>query len=251
MFSDYALIPLDLTHPPVDIDRLKSFVQQNCDQCAFANNAIRYVMFYSRKPVYNGQLILRACDPRFRSGLPDRYEWDPVFEFEFPDLVDWFESLPFIRLNGVELVTQTRDIKEHLDIFGNNNAETYYRKYRSIEPIYYRIVMTYPDDILARSRSFYVTREFGGEKQYAQLPAGTSTFALNSSICYHGATYIPGHYKTTMVVYGDLDRRRHLDLLNRSLERYRKNAVRFEGAGPVQGPGSEFPYRGTDNDAGH
>lgn len=247
MFSDYALIPLDLKHPPVDIDRLKAFVQHNCEQCAFTNNTIRYVLFYTRKPVYKGELILRACDPRFRAGMPDRYEWDPVFQTEFPQLVDWFESLPFIRINGVELVTQTHDIQDHLDIFGCNNSETYYRAYRSIEPIYYRIIMAHPDDTQARSRSFYVTREFGGEKYYAKLPAGTSTFAMSSSICYHGATHAPGHYKTTMVMYGDLDRARHRALLRRSLERYAEYAVRFEGAGPVGGPGAEYPYKGADD----
>ena len=251
MFADYALIPLDLTHPPVDIDRLRSFVQLNCEQCAFTNNTIRYVLFHSRKPVYKGQLVLRACDPHIRAALPDRYEWDPVFKSEFPELVDWFESLPFIRINGVELVTQTHDIDDHLDVFGNNNSETYHRRYHSIEPIYYRVIMAYPDDVLARSRSFYVTREFGGEKHYAKLPDGTSTIAMSSSICYHGATHAPGHYKTTMVMYGDLDRARHLTLLKRSLDRYADYAVRFEGAGPVGGPGLEFPYRGTDDDSRH
>ncbi len=251
MFSDYALIPLDLAQPPVDVDRLRAFVQRHCEQCAFTNDTIRYVLFHTRKPVYRGEAVLRACDPRFGAGVPDRYEWDPVFLSAVPALVDWFEDLPFIRLNGVELVTQTQDIQDHLDVFGDNNAETYHRRYRHIEPIYYRVIVTYPDDVQARNRSFYVTRDYRGEKHYARLPDGTSTVAMSSSICYHGATHLPGHYKTTMVMYGELDRARHLALLRRSLARYADYAVRFDGAGPVTGPGREFPYRGSDEDAAH
>lgn len=250
MFADYALLPLDLTHPPVDVGQLKSFVQHHCDQCAFTNNTIRYVLFHARKPVYRGELALGPGDPRFSGELPQRYEWDPRFSHAFPQLVAWFEALPFIRINGVELVTQTLDIPEHLDVFGNNNADTYHRRYRHIEPIYYRVIMTNPDDMLARSRSFYVTREFGGTRHYAHLPDGTSTFAMSSSVCYHGATHVAGHYKTTMVMYGDLDPMAHLALLRRSLERYGEYAVKFDRAGPVDGPGREFPYRGSD-DYGH
>jgi hypothetical protein len=246
VYEDYAIIPLDVGRAPVDAEALKAFVQRNCERCAFTANAIRYVLFFARKPVIDGELLLHACDPRFED-LTDAagYAWDPVFQREFPELCTWVEELPLRVLFGVDLVTQTADIRDHLDVFGHNNSESYFREFRHIEPIYYRAIISDPGDNVARSRCFYVTREHGGERRYVNLPDGTDAFAMSSSICYHGAEFHAGHFKTTVVIYGEHDVERHLALLDRSLERYGDHAIRFEAAGPVGGPGAVLPYAGA------
>jgi hypothetical protein len=172
-----------------------------------------------------------------------------VFRAAFPEFVAWIESLPLERIHGIDLVTQTDDIPAHLDIFGDNNALTYYRRFARVEPMYYRIIMSEPEDMISRNCSFYVSREVNGPRHYVHLPADTSAFAMSSSICYHGATFNRGRFKTTVVVYGDVDQRRHLALLAGSLARYREHAIRFEEAGPVSGPGAAPRYAGPDLEA--
>ena len=143
------------------------------------------------------------------------------------------------------MVTQCADIPEHMDIFGDNNSITYFEAFRAVEPMYYRVIFTEPEEIETRRNSFYVTQEFGGEKEFVHLPEDTACFALSSSGCYHGAKFRKGHFKSTAAIYGYLDERRHGELLGRSLEKYRDHAIRLRRPGPVGGPAAKRPYAGV------
>jgi hypothetical protein len=246
MYEDYVLIPLDLPPLPVSIEAMRRFAQTRCEECAFNGNLLRFVLFHARKPVIDGELLLHAADPRMRQ-VPQgtRFEWDPVFAQSFPDLVAWVDALPFAELHDFSLVTQNASVAEHLDVFGENNSNTWYETYRTVEPMYYRIIFCAENDVVTRSRCFYVTTEFGGERHWVELPAGVNAIAMGGSTCYHGAHHNPGHYKTTGVLYGELDRPRHWDLLGRSLRRYGDLAVRTPRPGPVEGPGAVMPYGGA------
>jgi hypothetical protein len=242
--ADYACIPLDVPAPEVDVEALRRFVQSFSDGCAFTRNEIRYVTYYARKPARAGRL-LRPADPGFADLQPGTsFAWDPAFATRFPALVRWLERLPFRELHGIDLVTQTADVPDHMDIFGNNNSVSYYRRYRAVEPRLYRALLFEPDDARVRRRSFYVTKRFGGRRHFVVLPRETHIFAMSSSICYHGSVRNRGHYKTTAAIFGALDPVRHLELLRRSLARFPRHAIRL-APGPVSGPGAFRPYRGT------
>jgi hypothetical protein len=143
------------------------------------------------------------------------------------------------------LVTQTDDIREHLDVFGHNNSVTYYEAYRHVEPMYYRIIFCDPGDTVCRNECFYVTFEYGGDRHFVRLPPDSCAIAMSSSTCYHGAVHHPGHRKTTVAIHGLLERTRHLELLARSLVKYRDYAIRVPAPGPVTGPGAVLPYAGA------
>ena len=247
MFEDYAMIPLDVPVPPVDTARLRTFVQTWCERCKFSDNVIRLLLYHARKPMVNGAPM--PWEPAaYSDSLPPgtKFGWDPSFAASFPELTEWFESLPFAELGGLTFATQTDHVHEHMDIFGQNNSITYYEAYRHLEPRFYRTIFCYEDDRKCRENSFYVTTEYGGEKRFVRLPPETSVIAMSSSTCYHGAVHNKGHFKTTAVLYGDLDQAAHYDLLQRSLDRYGDLAVRLERPGPVMGPAAEFPYRGVE-----
>jgi len=246
MFEDYVVIPLDLPPLPISIAAMREFTQTHCEECAFNDNLLRYVLYHARKPVLDGELVVHAADPRLAC-LPQgtHFDWDPVFRQRFPALIDWLEALPFTRLHDFSLVTQNAAVAEHLDVFGQNNSITWYETFRIVEPMYYRIIFCAADDETTRNRCFYVTTEFGGERHWVRLPDGVSAIAMGGSTCYHGAWHNPGHYKTTGVLYGDLDPQRHWALLEHSLARYRSSAIRKSRPGPVAGPGATMPYRGA------
>ncbi len=246
MHEDYIVIPLDLPPLPVSVEAMRAFTQSRCEECAFNGDLVRYVLYHARKPVLDGELVLYPSDPRLADipqGTP--FDWDPEFRRRFPELVDWVDALPFRRIHDFSLVTQNSSVAEHLDVFGENNSITWYETFRTVEPMYYRIIFCHPDDVITRNRCFYVTTEFGGERHWVRLPEGVNAIAMGGSTCYHGAHHNPGHYKTTGVLYGDLDPRRHWDLLAQSLARYGDHAVRTPRPGPVDGPGAAMPYGGA------
>jgi hypothetical protein len=190
-------------------------------------------------------MLLHTADPRFYQTDDDtRFEWDPVFQRTFGPLTEWFESFPFIRIDGVTLVTQTADVGEHMDIFGMHNSVSYYEMFRAVEPRYYRTIFAGDDE--GRNEAFYITQSFGGEREYVRLPPETSVMAMSSSTCYHGSRFNRGHYKSTAAMYGLLDVERHLQLLERSVARYPDHAIRLRRPGPVGGPAAEMPYRGVE-----
>lgn len=246
MYANYAVIPVDVVPPPVNVDHLRRFVQNNCESCAFSDNVIRYVLFSARKPLVGNHMIEHSIRHRqIEMKDVDTYHWDPCFAEAFSDLTCWFEALPFKRLNEIDLVTQTDDIPDHMDIYGMENSVSYFAKFSVIEPRNYRIVICDPADEDARCNSFYVTSTHGGNRDYVKFPPDTHTIATSSSICYHGATHHKGHYKTTAVVHGVLDTERHMALLAKSLKKYGDFAIRYEEARPVDGPGAIFPYPGV------
>ncbi len=248
MFEDWAAIVLDVPPAPVDIEDLRDFVQHHADHCAFVDDRIRHVTFHARKPVVDGALVLHApslADAVARASQEETppFGWDPVFAGRFSPLTTWFESLPFARLDGITFVTQTADIPDHLDVFGDHSAVTYYEAHRAVEPAFYRAVFTRDHDEEVRSGSFYVTETFGGPRRFVAFPAGRNLAAVSTSTVYHGAVHHPGRFKTTAAVYGALDDDRHLELLGRSLARLPRAAIRLTRPGPVDGPGARRPYR--------
>ena len=244
MFEDWAAIALDVPPAPADSDDLRDFMQHHADRCAFNGNVIRHVSFEARKPIVGGTPVLHG--PSLDQVPEDSsvcFSWDPAFAERFRPLTRWFESLPFRQLSGLTFVTQTADIPDHMDIFGDHNATTYYEANRTVEPAYYRAVFTHPGDRLSKNGSFYVTETYDGPRQFVQFPPERSIAAISTSTVYHGAVHHPGRFKTTAAVYGALDEDVHRALLARSLERFPDHAIRLSRPGPVSGPGARRPYR--------
>ena len=239
MYEDWALVPLDLPAPRHDPFALRRFLQAHCDGCYFSDEVIRFTLFHARKPVIEGRLLCHICDPRFAFNAPGAgYDWDPIFRAAFPDLVAWFDALPFVTLEVVTFLVQTGDVPEHLDLFGRHTSITMYEAVRHLEPMYYRVLFAMPDDSESREASLYVTEEYGGERRFVSIPQGAPAFAIAASTCYHGAVYNRGRFKATAAVSGVLDERRHLELVGRSLAVHAERAVRLEHPGPVEGPGT-------------
>lgn len=241
MFEDWAVIALDVPAAPVELDDLRTFVHHHADGCAFNDGEIRHVTFEARKPIVDGEPVLHG--PTLRSLDPRRieaFDWDPVFAERFRPLCAWFDELPFMRLDGLTLVTQTGDVHDHLDVFGDHNSITYYEANRRIEPAFYRAIFA---DEGARNRSFFVSERYEGPRSFVALPPDRNLVAVSTSTVYHGAVHRRGCFKTTAVPYGVLDERAHLDLLARSLARFPDHAIRLSRPGPVGGPGAERPYR--------
>ena len=243
MYEDWAMIPLDVAAPPVDMHALKQLLQSKCDGCYFQNGRVRFTLFHARKPVVDGRVLLHSCDPRFVFNVPGaQYDWDPAFAAQFPELVAWFEQFPFTTLEVVSFLVQTAEVPVHLDLFGGASAVQTYEQYRQLEPMYYRVLFTEPSDQDSRTASLYVLKHPHDARRYVQLPEGVTAFALAATTCYHAADYNPGRFKATAAVSGTLDHQRHTQLLGRSLERYSAHAIRLAEPGPVSDAGARAVY---------
>lgn len=238
-YGNYAIIPLDVQKPPLDAKKLKKLIQHRCHFCEFTNNSIRYISLHVRK------YVKRNAVTRYLKGS---YCWDKEFVDTFPSFQQWLKLLPFNSIGEIIFVTQTDDITDHVDIFGDNNSITYYKKYISIEPKEYRVIIQDDSSILKTQNNFYVAKDFEGKKHYLNFPPATNSFVLNSSCCYHGSSYHKGLFKTTLVIHGELNQNAHHNLLQRSIEKYREYTIYFDQSGPAKGPAEIFPYPGPHPD---
>ena len=82
----------------------------------------------------NGKLDLHSISQSTGHGVPSGYDWDPLFKERFPTFVEWVHELPFAKLDSMVFVTQTDDVRDHMDIFGHNNSMTCFQQQASIEP---------------------------------------------------------------------------------------------------------------------
>ncbi len=244
MFEDWAMIPLAVAAPPVDMQALMRMLQSTCDGCHFQDGRVRFTLFHARKPVVDGRVLLHCCDPRFVFNVPGLdYDWDPAFAAQSPELVAWFEGFPFTTLEVVTFLVQTAEVPLHLDLFGGASAVQTYEAYRQFEPMYCHVLFAEPVEQDSRTSSLYVQRHPQDERRYVRLPDGVTSFALAATTCYHAADYNPGRFKATAAVSGTLDHQRHTRLLGSSLERYATHAIRLAEPGPVSDAGASAVYQ--------
>lgn len=240
-YLEYAIVPLDLPVAPIPLPEIRAFVQRYCEQCKFKQNKIRYVAFYARKPILDGKLAVHVSDQvSSRITSSTHFDWDPLFKRHFPEYISWCEKLPFVKLSSMTFITQTDDIPAHLDCFGYHNSYSYFEIYRETEPSAYRILFIDPERPKLK-QCFYACKEFSGERHYVRLPPGTNTIGMSLSTIYHGSKFNEGEFKTTGVIHGVLDKKRHLELIARSVEKYAGYAIKASPT-PVEGPGAVLPY---------
>jgi len=153
---------------------------------------------------------------------------DPALLEIFPDLDEKLREIPFLDYdnNGhFDFREQFVNNKPHQDpiakiVAGNNLGPTAYKNLvmRDVLETFYVLPNSTNPDIVqydARSREKL-------NPVFPILPDTTDWFVLNNHLGYHGSFLAPKEYrKITMFIAGKLDSTKHLELLNRSIEKYK------------------------------
>ena len=137
-------------------------------------------------------------------------------------LYDHMQLLP-LEITHAQIVSQTADTGQHFDLKKINNE--FFDDYPGVndcnEPASYRILLNQFD-----KESFYVAENFGQSNHYIHLPADTNTFAFNEKTYLHGADKLENP-KFIVVIFGLIDTVKHLELVKRSKEKYKKYTIEF------------------------
>jgi hypothetical protein len=137
-----------------------------------------------------------------------------------PALIDYIETyLPFKKLKYVAAISSRGEVPMHFD-HKENISEIEKQFYKSNDPYYYRLLL----DGTINDNTFYVyTKTLG--KKYCKLPDNSPGWAMGSYSCAHGNDEPLSGQKLLLYVMGDIDTSRHLDLVERSYNKFREYAI--------------------------
>jgi hypothetical protein len=137
-----------------------------------------------------------------------------------PGLIGYIKSyLPFKKFKYIAAISSRGEVPMHFDHtekISDNEQEFY----KSNDPCYYRILL----DGTINDQTFYVyTKKLG--KKYCRLPNNSPGWAMGSYSCAHGNDESLSGQKLLLYVMGDLDRERHLNLIERSYKKFSEYSI--------------------------
>lgn len=138
----------------------------------------------------------------------------PGFEDACPEIARAIRTLPFVEIGAVGLLKQLKYIEPHRDTKDPNEPT---------EPRRYMIYLTDP-----AKNTFFLTDRFDEEQRYeVKINPDYPVFAFNNTDAKHGAD-APLDTKILISVVGIIDEERHVDLINRSTQKFGDWVVRSD-----------------------
>lgn len=134
----------------------------------------------------------------------------PGFEETFPELANCIKQLPFKQLTVSGMLYQMGEIPTHRDA-----VDPHY----PTEPRRYTIYLTNPEH-----NTFYVSKDETSEKVLINVDPNYSCFVFNNTDVWHGALK-NDRPKIILTTAGIIDNEKHQDLLARSLEKFKNQAI--------------------------
>lgn len=200
-FNDIILLPIDL--PKLSLDREK--VLEYFDERKRPHQDWNWVPFKKMNQPIDPDLlkIFPELDEKLRE-LP-LLDYDNNGHFDFREQVVY--NKPHQDPIAKSLVSEDLGPSAYKNLVMRDVLETFY-----VLP-----VSSNPDIIQYDSRPKEELNPI-----FPILPNNTDWFVINNHIGYHGSFLVPTEYrKITMFIAGRLDIEKHLELVNRSIEKYK------------------------------
>lgn len=222
---DLLFCPLDLPQPPeIDYDK---FCEWRAEQAEFNKKHNFTAALANGKDTYPWDVAWALWWNTYDKPNP----WICGFEEYFPELVEYIKLYPFVRPKSISFLDQkeSRDVYLHTDpdmrwgmrfyLFNNLGEKLYF--VRSKQQLDSRIT-TMKDgvyqDLWEHSQK---------EKLYAHFPSNRCAWMLNSFRAFHGIDKnpAPSGNRVTCVLIGDYNYPALFDLMQRSAEKYKEQAI--------------------------
>jgi len=131
----------------------------------------------------------------------------------FPELIDIANLLPFKDILGLVLNLHTTLLESHRDDLLNLGVYS---------PERYNVLLSphYEQD------SFFISKEKHGEKHYPKILKEYPIYAFNNNEAYHGADIVLDK-RVILILIGNLDEQKHIELINRSVEKFKDYVIRY------------------------
>lgn len=149
------------------------------------------------------------------------------FDVKFPVFSKELMQLPFKDISYMTLFRQTSTVGAHYDRIANEVIDETLSMINEdparlhLEPKRYNILLTKFD-----YKSFFVSETDCTDPVYPEFDKNTPCFAFSLDEHAHGATYA-GDNKIMLFISGSLDEEKHVELIQRSLEKYSNKVIRF------------------------
>lgn len=135
---------------------------------------------------------------------------------KYPKLVEWIQLFPFSQISNIKFNVQKDIVVPHIDFHTPVDGGKLFDNNKNNEPCGYRAIISGD-----RKNKLYVMS--GNKKIYAEMPNDTDVYVLGQTNCKHGVEFEPG--RKTMYFHCFIDPKSHVELINRSWEKYHDYAI--------------------------
>lgn len=152
-------------------------------------------------------------------GLPVQYVNN--IDKKFPEIKYMLEQLPYRELSIATLFLQYKNVECHLDWFKYDVYNDESEKSIENEPRRFNIQMS-----KHHYKSSFVAGSEHGEKHYATITKEYPGYCISECYNWHGAD-LAGPDKITLFTTGLIDKEKRDNLINRSIEKFKDQAIAF------------------------
>tara|TARA_B100001094_G_scaffold307347_1_gene338971 strand:- start:431 stop:1021 length:591 start_codon:yes stop_codon:yes gene_type:complete len=134
----------------------------------------------------------------------------------YPTLCEYIELLPYDAVSNIKINHQKAEVAPHVDLQHQWYSEDLFNNSLENEPAGYRLVIKGSHDVLKIHRNDDIVTAYMPVDQ-------THAYVLNQSAGLHSVEDDPG--RITVYATGFINKDKHNDLLEKSLEKYSQYAV--------------------------
>lgn len=242
-YQNIAFMPLDIPYESMDLEQLQVFSDRNyiwppdVHTNLYGDKKNKHGEYVEKHPhmiwrivCLRGQGFEKNEDwidaAKVRTSWSNRLERtqevknNPNLSQELQGIIKLIEQLP-IQCNHAELVQQRKDVPLHNDAAVDLDSS----KLSPYEPSGFRLLL---NDI--RKPSFYFCKEHKPSEEnpllYVDVPMDTNAFVINELVYPHGAKKID-ELKWVVTATGPIDAEKHLQLLEKSYNKYSDKIIEF------------------------
>lgn len=210
-----AYLPIDIPMPILDEQKILDWFENHklldTDYWEYKNNRHAWAMTSTCTPPKDWRRYdSEMWENRRQIGNNQGVIFHPGFEDAFPELANCIKQLPFKQLTVSGMLYQLGEIAPHQD-----EADIWL----PTEPRRYTIYLTAPEH-----NTFYVSKTKESEKIFVKINTEYSCFVFNNTDCWHGAVK-NNRPKIILTTAGIIDNDKHKTLLERSLEKFKDEAI--------------------------
>lgn len=143
--------------------------------------------------------------------------WKPWVASGFPQLISWFENLPFVNLRNVKLNRQMRRVIGHVDFTKPGDAPDLWENNHRNEPCGYRML------VQGRREGCLWVQKSSGTREMCRMPEDTNAYVLDHTSGMHGVNEDSDRW--LIFCHAEIDPARHAALLEKSLSKYGELAI--------------------------
>jgi hypothetical protein len=170
--------------------------------------------WYDRERLYHG------ISHRLVEGAGPSY-WANDVDKVLPEIPYMFEQLPILEFNFCVMLIQREHVNTHQDTQYADPAVDPRMRRIELEPRRYNILMNKHE-----IPSFFVCENQYSEKFYPKIKRERSCFSICEEYHWHGADYVVEN-KIMLCILGVVDEQRHIETIQRSLQKYKDEAIIF------------------------